>query len=78
MEEMGCLPVLYLSAWLLTSFASAFPLVFAARIVDVLLTDSFAEPMMKVWLNLQRQIIMLYGVLFWAVGLGKSRCEALG
>ena len=48
MEEHGCLPVLYLSAWLLTAYASAFPLTFAARVVDVMLTDSYAEPMMKV------------------------------
>ena len=47
MEEHGCLPVLYLSAWLLTAYASAFPLTFAARVVDVMLTDSYAEPMMK-------------------------------
>ena len=33
---------------LLTAFASSYPLVFAARLVDVILADSFAEPMMKV------------------------------
>ncbi len=49
MEERGCLPVLYMSAWLLTVFASAFPLSFASRVMDVLLTDSYSEPMMKVW-----------------------------
>ena len=48
MEESGCLPVLYMSAWLLTVFASAFPLAFASRVMDVLLTDSYSEPMMKV------------------------------
>ncbi len=48
MEERGCLPVLYMSAWLLTVFASAFPLSFASRVMDVLLTDSYSEPMMKV------------------------------
>ena len=47
MEEHGCLPVLYLSAWLLTAYASAFPLTFATRVVDVMLTDSYPEPMMK-------------------------------
>ncbi len=48
LEERGCLPVLYMSAWLLTVFASAFPLSFASRVMDVLLTDSYNEPMMKV------------------------------
>ena len=48
LEQAGCLPVLYLPAWLLTACASAFPLAFAARLVDVMLTDSFAEPMLKV------------------------------
>ena len=48
LEERGCLPVLYMSAWLLTVFASAFPLSFASRVMDVLLTDSYSEPMMKV------------------------------
>jgi Rab-GTPase-TBC domain len=48
LEERGCLPVLYMSSWLLTVFASAFPLSFASRVMDVLLTDSYSEPMMKV------------------------------
>lgn len=48
LEAAGCLPVLYLPQWLLTAFASSYPLVFAARLVDVILADSFAEPMMKV------------------------------
>ena len=51
MEERCCLPVLYMSAWLLTGFASSFPLLFASRVMDVLLTDSYREPVMKVlWL----------------------------
>ena len=48
MEERCCLPVLYMSAWLLTGFASSFPLPFASRVMDVLLTDSYSEPTMKV------------------------------
>ena len=48
LEERGCLPVLYMSSWLLTVFASAFPLSFASRVMDVLLTDSYSEPMMRV------------------------------
>lgn len=48
LEERCCLPVLYMSAWLLTGFASSFPLPFAARVMDVLLTDSCSEATMKV------------------------------
>lgn len=51
MEERCCLPVLYMSAWLLTGFASSFPLPFASRVMDVLLTDSYSEPTMKVGLS---------------------------
>ena len=50
MEQQGALPVLYASSWLLTAFSSDFPLVFAARVMDVILADCYIEPMMKVWL----------------------------
>ena len=40
--------MLYSSAWLLTAFASDFPLFFAARVMDVILADCYIEPMMKV------------------------------
>lgn len=56
MEERGCQPALYMTAWLLTIFASAFPLAFASRVMDVLLTDSYSEPMMKVS-DFTRQIV---------------------
>ena len=48
MEGLGALPVLYASSWLLTSYASDFPLFFAARVMDVILADCYLEPMMKV------------------------------
>ena len=48
MEAQGALPVLFLSGWLLTSFASDFPLGFASRVMDVVLADSFPHGMMKV------------------------------
>ena len=48
MEQQGALPVLYASSWLLTAYASDFPLFFAARVMDVILADCYIEPMMKV------------------------------
>ena len=48
MEAQGALPVLYASSWLLTAFASDFPLFFASRVMDVILADCYLEPMMKV------------------------------
>lgn len=48
MELQGALPVLYASSWLLTAFASDFPLFFASRVMDVILADCYLEPMMKV------------------------------
>ena len=50
LEAAAALPVLYASSWLLTCFAADFPLHFAARVMDVILTDShgFASPMLKV------------------------------
>ena len=52
MEENMILPVLYASSWLLTCFASEFPIKFAARVMDVVITDSYDTPMMKVALEL--------------------------
>eukprot|EP00890_Picochlorum_soloecismus_P005899 jgi/Picsp_1/630/NSC_00626-R1_tbc1 domain family member 4 len=52
MEENMILPVLYASSWLLTCFASEFPIKFAARVMDVVITDSYDIPMMKVALEL--------------------------
>ena len=48
LEAAAALPVLYASSWLLTCFASDFPLSFAARVMDLVLTDCYAAPMMKV------------------------------
>lgn len=48
MEERMVLPVLYASGWLLTCFASEFPIKFSARVMDVMVTDSYDLPMMKV------------------------------
>eukprot|EP00889_Picochlorum_renovo_P008811 jgi/Picre1/35841/NNA_003301.t1 len=48
MEERMVLPVLYASGWLLTCFASEFPIKFSARVMDVMITDSYDLPMMKV------------------------------
>lgn len=56
MEQQGALPVLYASAWLLTAFASDFPLFFAARVMDVILADCYIEPMMKVALGILWQV----------------------
>lgn len=48
LEGHAALPVLYASSWLLTCFAADFPLSFAARVMDLVLTDCYAAPMMKV------------------------------
>lgn len=48
LEAHAVLPVLYASSWLLTCFASDFPLSFAARVLDLVISDSWAAPMMKV------------------------------
>lgn len=48
LEAAGVLPVLYASSWLLTGFASDFPLFFSSRVMDVILTDRYVEAMMKV------------------------------
>ena len=48
MEGHGVLPVLYLSSWLLTSFASDFPLFFSSRVLDVVLTGSYPHAVLKV------------------------------
>ncbi len=49
LEAHGVLPVLYASSWFLTCFASDFPISCAARVLDVVITDCYAAPMMKVW-----------------------------
>lgn len=48
LENHMVLPVLYASSWLLTCFASEFPIKFAARVMDVIITDSYYLPIMKV------------------------------
>jgi hypothetical protein len=40
LERHMVLPVLYASSWFLTCFASEFPIKFAARVMDVIITDS--------------------------------------
>lgn len=51
LESLAVVPVLYASAWLLTCFGSDFPIAFAARVLDVVITDCYAAPMMKVRLR---------------------------
>ncbi len=49
LESHAVLPVLYASSWLLTCFAADFPLHFAGRVMDVLLTGhQVASPVLKV------------------------------
>ncbi|KAL4430666.1 hypothetical protein ABPG75_005922 [Micractinium tetrahymenae] len=50
LEAHAVLPVLYASSWLLTCFAADFPLHFAGRVMDVLLTQGHqvASPVLKV------------------------------
>jgi hypothetical protein len=48
MEAAAALPVLYAPSWFLTCFAADFPLSFAARVMDLVITDCYAAPLMKV------------------------------
>lgn len=48
MERYAALPVLYASSWFLTCFAAEFPLHFAARVMDLVITDFYSAPLMKV------------------------------
>jgi len=48
LECHAVLPVLYASGWLLTCFAADFPLSFASRVMDLVMTDCYAAPLMKV------------------------------
>lgn len=48
MEAHATLPVLYASSWLMTCFASDFPIPFASRVMDTVLCETYVEPMMKV------------------------------
>ena len=42
------IPVLYASSWLLTAFASDFPIFFSSRVMDIILTDRYVVAIMKV------------------------------
>ena len=49
LEAHAALPVLYASSWLLTCFAADFPLHFAGRVMDVLMTGKHVvSPILKV------------------------------
>ena len=47
LEAHAVLPVLYAPSWLLTCYASDFPIPVAARVLDLVITDCWAAPMMK-------------------------------
>ena len=48
MQDHLAIPVLYASSWLLTAFASDFPIFFASRVMDIILTDRYVVAIMKV------------------------------
>ncbi|KAK9907622.1 hypothetical protein WJX75_007138 [Coccomyxa subellipsoidea] len=48
MDQHCAIPVLYASSWLLTAFASDFPIFFSSRVMDIILADRYLEAMMKV------------------------------
>ena len=52
LEANAALPVLYASSWFLTCFAADFPMHFAARVMDLVITDCYAAPLMKVAVHL--------------------------
>ena len=55
MQDHLAIPVLYASSWLLTAFASDFPIFFASRVMDIILTDRYVVAIMKVLSRLKRQ-----------------------
>ena len=48
LQDHSAIPVLYASSWLLTAFASDFPIFFASRVMDIILTDRYVVAIMKV------------------------------
>ena len=48
MQNHLAIPVLYASSWLLTAFASDFPIFFSSRVMDIILTDRYVVAIMKV------------------------------
>lgn len=48
LEELGVPPALYAAQWVLTAFACPFPAPFAARVLDALLTERRAAPLIRV------------------------------
>lgn len=48
LENHAALPVLYASSWFLTCFSAEFSMHFAARVMDLVVTDCYAAPFMKV------------------------------
>eukprot|EP00887_Chlorella_sp_A99_P005325 scaffold1.g5325.t1 len=75
LEAHAVLPVLYASSWLLTCFASDFPIAFAARVLDLVITDCWAAPMLKARARMGRSRCQAGGN---AVAVGIMRqCEML-
>lgn len=62
MEAHGVLPVLYLSSWLLTSFGSDFPLFFSSRVLDVVLTGSYPDAVLKVTAHSTAELPFIVGL----------------
>lgn len=48
--------MLYASSWLLTGFASDFPIFFSSRVMDIILTDRYVVAIMKVCSNLMSSL----------------------
>ena len=63
LEQHGALPVLYVSAWLLTSFSADFPLHFASRVMDVVLSERVYEGGMKVCCLAAEEVVVWCSVV---------------
>ena len=48
--------MLYASSWLLTAFASDFPIFFSSRVMDIILTDRYVVAIMKVYSNMMSSL----------------------
>ena len=75
MQDHLAIPVLYASSWLLTAFASDFPIFFASRVMDIILTDRYMVAIMKVCYHFFAEMHILLDVSMQWVLLRVKICS---
>lgn len=75
MQDHLAIPVLYASSWLLTAFASDFPIFFASRVMDIILTDRYMVAIMKVCHHFFAEVHILLDVSMQWVLLRVKICN---